>query len=183
MLTNILENMSDRHIEAWKHRCAGLTYGRIARKMDISRQRVHQMIGEIDNVVHAEAIRKLKVLTTKDVSDILHCAREMVIKLIRIGELKSFKLTDGVNSSIRIRQVDLQHYIDSRVDKENPADDIDGLFTVRQVAEVLSLTNASIYTMISEGKIGYVSVSNKKGIRIPAKSLEEWINKNYQESK
>lgn len=172
MLQALLKKMTKRQVEAWGHRSGGLTYGCIGRRMGISKQRVHQLIGEVDQMVHMAALNHLKVLTPSDVAVILRVSVEMVRKLIRTGGIKSFKLVDSLNSSVRIRQIDLQKYIDNRCDTDNSVED---MFTAIQVSEMLDMSLASVYALIREGKLKHADVGPSKGIRIPMSAIENLI--------
>lgn len=172
-----IDKLTERQVEAWQYKCNGLTTAMIARRMGISRQRVHQLIGEIDRAIQIEAVKRLKVLTAADVCGILRCSREMVRRLIRIGELQAFKLMDEHNSAVRISQDSLRRYIERREAMGAGEEAREDMFTVRQVSEILKISMASVYHLIQEGKLSSINVGTKKCMRVTSGALNDWISK------
>ena len=55
------------------------------------------------------------------------------------------------------------------------------LYTVAEVAEILKVTQNSIYTWISQGIIGYYKIGNGRSIRIGQEHINVYLNKSREQ--
>lgn len=50
-------------------------------------------------------------------------------------------------------------------------------YTVKEVAELLSVSIGTVYHATQRGELGYRKYGSRRGIRIPQRELEDWVRR------
>jgi excisionase family DNA binding protein len=123
-----------------------------------------------------------KLFTIQEVSALAGISEQGIIRLIMIKELRAVK----IGRSIRIREKEFEVFSEklcntSKTDdfpvstKEQKKEHI--LYTSEQVAKILQLSIDNVWLLLQKGRLkGFKIREGRSSWRIPAESLEEFIN-------
>jgi excisionase family DNA binding protein len=123
-----------------------------------------------------------KLFTIREISTLAGISEQEIIRLIMIKELRAVK----IGRSIRIREKEFEIFSEklcniSKIDdfsvssKEHRKERI--LYTAEQVAKILQLSIDNVWLLLQKGRLkGFKIREGRSSWRIPAESLEEFIN-------
>ena len=99
----------ERHNEVINLRETGLSYAEIGRRLDISRERVRQIVkGKPERVLQPEVMPK-GILTTGEVAGCIGVHRNTVRRWAETGILKSYRI--GPRRDRRFRREDIDDFL------------------------------------------------------------------------
>jgi len=123
-----------------------------------------------------------KLFTIREISALAGISEQEIIRLVMIKELRAVK----IGRSIRIREREFEIFSGklcniSKTDdfsvstKEQKKERI--LYTSEQVAKILQLSIDNVWLLLQKGRLkGFKIREGRSSWRIPAESLEEFIN-------
>ncbi|HAJ95032.1 MAG TPA: hypothetical protein DCP02_02250 [Actinobacteria bacterium] len=122
-----------------------------------------------------------KLYTIREVSKLIGISEAEVIRVVMLKKLQAIR----IGKAIRIKEDDLEIFLNVFVGKEQVQDVADGpvLYTAEQVAKILKLSVDNIWNLLKTGKLrGFKIREGRSSWRIPADSLEEFIESRTRKS-
>ena len=126
-----------------------------------------------------EGEKKLYII--KEVSNMVGISEVEIIRMVMLKKLPAIR----IGKAIRIKEEDLEDFLDNFVegDKASPANETPVLYTAEQVAKILKLSVDNIWNLLKTGRLkGFKIREGRSSWRIPAKSLEEFIEERTRTS-
>ena len=122
-----------------------------------------------------------KLYTIKEVAELVGISESEIIRVVMLKKLKAIR----VGKAIRIKEEDLEGFLDSFVGKEqhkeSSADPV--LYTAEQVAKILKLSIDNIWNLLKTGKLkGFKIREGRSSWRIPSDSLDDFIDSRTRKS-
>ena len=122
-----------------------------------------------------------KLYTIKEVAELVGISESEIIRVVMLKKLKAIR----VGKAIRIKEEDLEGFLDSFVgkeqQKESSADPV--LYTAEQVAKILKLSIDNIWNLLKTGKLkGFKIREGRSSWRIPSDSLDDFIDSRTRKS-
>jgi len=127
-------------------------------------------------------IEEKKLLTIKEVSGLIGISESEVIRMIMLKKLPVVRL----GKAIRIREDDLDDFLkefavrgEIKAGYSEPV-----LYTAEQVAKILKLSVDNIWNLLKTGRLkGFKIREGRSSWRIPAKSIEDFIENRIRQTK
>lgn len=122
-----------------------------------------------------------KLYTIKEVSELVGISETEIIRIVMLKKLPAIR----VGKAIRIKEEDLEGFIDSFIGEEETgkAGDDPVLYTAEQVAKILKLSVDNIWNLLKTSKLqGFKIREGRSSWRIPVDSLEEFIKSRTEQS-
>ncbi len=122
-----------------------------------------------------------KLYTIREVSKLIGISEAEVIRVVMLKKLQAIR----IGKAIRIKEDDLEIFLNVFVGKEQVQDVADGpvLYTAEQVAKILKLSVDNIWNLLKTGRLrGFKIREGRSSWRIPSDSLEEFIESRTRES-
>ena len=122
-----------------------------------------------------------KLYIIKEVSDMVGISEAEIIRMVMLKKLPAIR----IGKAIRIKEEDLEKFLDNFVegDKTSTVSETPVLYTAEQVAKILKLSVDNIWNLLKTGKLkGFKIREGRSSWRIPAESLEEFIEKRTKTS-
>jgi excisionase family DNA binding protein len=119
---------------------------------------------------------KKELYTIREVSEMAGISESEIIRFVMLKKLKATR----VGKAIRIREADLEDFLDNFVgDEENSIKTVTRgpvLYTAEQVSKILKLSIDNIWNLLKTGKLkGFKIREGRSSWRIPSDSLDEFI--------
>ena len=122
-----------------------------------------------------------KLYTIKEVSESVGISETEIIRMVMLKNLPAIR----VGKAIRIKEDDLEGFIDSFIGEEETrkVGDDPVLYTAEQVAKILKLSVDNIWNLLKTSKLqGFKIREGRSSWRIPADCLEEFIKSRTEQS-
>jgi len=127
-------------------------------------------------------IEEKKLLTIKEVSELIGISESEVIRMIMLKKLPVVRL----GKAIRISEDELDEFLkgflargEIKTGYSEPV-----LYTAEQVAKILKLSVDNIWNLLKTGRLkGFKIREGRSSWRIPAKSLEDFIENRIRQTK
>ncbi|MEA2016319.1 MAG: helix-turn-helix domain-containing protein [Actinomycetota bacterium] len=123
-----------------------------------------------------------KLFTIKEVSDLIGISESEVIRMIMLKRLPVVRL----GKSIRIKEDNLDEFLKGFLAKGEvkTAYSEPVLYTADQVAKILKLSVDNVWNLLKTGKLkGFKVREGRSSWRVPAKSLEDFIENRIRQTK
>ncbi len=123
-----------------------------------------------------------KLFTIKEVSELIGISESEVIRMIMLKKLPVVRL----GKAIRIREDNLDEFLKGFLAKDEvragyrePV-----LYTAEQVAKILKLSVDNVWNLLKTGRLkGFKIREGRSSWRVPAKSLEDFIENRIRQTK
>jgi len=123
-----------------------------------------------------------KLYIIKEVSNMIGISETEIIRMVMLKKLPAIR----IGKAIRIKEEDLEDFLDNFVEGEDnvgSANETPVLYTAEQVAKILKLSVDNIWNLLKTGRLkGFKIREGRSSWRIPAKSLEEFIEERTRTS-
>jgi len=122
-----------------------------------------------------------ELYTISEVAGLVGISESEIIRVVMLKKLRAIR----VGKAIRIREEDLEEFLDSFVGKDEAkkASKDPVLYTAEQVAKILKLSIDNIWNLLKTGKLkGFKIREGRSSWRIPSDSLDDFIESRTRKS-
>jgi len=117
--------------------------------------------------------------TISEVAELVGISESEIIRVVMLKKLKAIR----VGKAIRIKEEDLEGFLNGFVGREKEITSDPVLYTAEQVAKILKLSIDNIWNLLKTGKLkGFKIREGRSSWRIPSDSLDDFINRRTRKS-